>query len=70
MSERENILGYGFEDIRAMQQKTYVPRTIDLSKDGKPKPTEADFKMLEKYGEDGLRKMEYFGVMDRLGIKI
>lgn len=40
---------------------------VDLSvPPGPPPPTDADRALLEKHGEDGLRRMKYFGVLDRL----
>jgi hypothetical protein len=66
--ENQNIFGYTFEQIQRAQQGGRLNDTIDLSKVSKKPPTEADYKMLEKYGEQGLREMQYFGVMDRLGI--
>jgi len=64
----DKVFGYEWEDIQKMQQKKDVPRTINLSTDGKQPATEADYKMLEKHGVDGLRKLEYYGVLDRLNI--
>lgn len=67
--QNETIFGYSWKDIQAMQQKTYTPKTVDMAAgDGKKPPTEADYKLLEKYGADGLRKLEYHGVLDRLNI--
>jgi hypothetical protein len=63
------IFGHDWEDIRDMQQKNYVPRTVDVSKDARPGPTESDHYLLAQHGVDGLKEMGYFGVLDRLNIK-
>jgi hypothetical protein len=64
----QKILGHSWEDIQKMQQKEYTPPTVSLAGSGKKPPTEADYKMLEKYGEQGLRDMQYYGVLDRLNL--
>ena len=32
----------------------------------KPEATPDDYRLLEKFGYEGLKKMQYFGVLDRL----
>lgn len=60
----ENIFGYSFEEIQAMQQKKYVPRVIGFPVKSALK--EGDKEKLAKHGKDGLEKLGLFGVLDRL----
>ena len=66
----EKIFGYDWADIQRAQQGGRLHRTIDTSKSPYSANTaeqlESDVKLLEQYGEAGLRKMAYFGVLDRL----
>lgn len=58
------IFGKTWEEIRAIQQKTFTANTI------KPGPmpvaTSQDIDLLKEYGIDGLREKQFFGVIDRL----
>lgn len=64
----EKIFGHEWQDVQKMQQKEYVPKLVNPHGTSKSQPTEADFKLLEIHGVDGLRSNGYFGVLDRLGI--
>lgn len=64
----DKIIGYEWDDIKRMQQKEDVRKVVNTSTDGKQPATEVDYKLLEKHGVDGLRKLEYYGVLDRLNI--
>ena len=63
------IFGKSWEQIQAMQQGTYIPDCIDTSKSSKTAATDKDKALLAVHGPDGLRKLRFYGVMDRLGIK-
>ena len=67
---REKIFGYDWADIQRAQQGGRLCRAIDTSKSpcsvGAAEQLAADVKLLEQYGEDGLRDLAYFGVLDRL----
>lgn len=56
------IFGYSWQDIQDMQQRRYVPKRIVA----RPKATHDDLAMLDKYGMDELKRMGYWGVIDRL----
>ena len=66
----DKIFGYDWEDIQRAQRGGRLNRTIDTSKSPYSADTaerlDADVKLLEQYGEDGLRDLAYFGVLDRL----
>ena len=66
----EKIVGHDWADIQRAQQGGRLNRTIDTSKSPYSANTaeqlDADVKLLEQYGEAELRKMAYFGVLDRL----
>lgn len=57
------IFGRSWEDIQVMQQGGPA-RAVDLGP--KPEATDGDRKLLALHGADGLRKMNYWGVLDRL----
>lgn len=64
---REDIFGYSFEDIqRAQQKKGRLQKTVDLSVPVTHALMPGDMELLEKHGIDGLRAMQFFGVVDRL----
>ena len=64
----DKIFGYDWEDIQKAQQKEPWRKSIDLSKS----PTtnvdhlEADKALLLQHGEEKLRSMGFYGVIDRL----
>ena len=60
------IFGRTWEDIQSMQQGKYTAPKVDMSKSGKQPATDADRELLRKHGFDGLEKMGFFGVIDRL----
>lgn len=65
-SETESLIfGYTFQEILDMQQRKQITRTPS-TRIGPLEPTEADFKLLAEYGMDGLEKMQYYGVIERL----
>ena len=64
----DKIFGHSWEDIQAMQQGTYNAPKIDLTKRPTIAATDNDMKLLAEHGEQGLREMKYYGVMDRLNI--
>ena len=61
-----DIFGYSWEQIQAAQQGKQFRKTIDASKPINHTPTPQDLALLEKHGMDGLRDLQYFGVIDRL----
>ena len=62
-----DIFGYSFEDIqRAQQKKGRLQKTVDLSVPVTRPLMPGDMELLEKHGIDGLRAMQFFGVVDRL----
>jgi hypothetical protein len=64
------ILGYDWERIQAVQRKERpLHDTIPTDRVARPKATPEDYELLEKHGEDGLREMGFFGVLDRLANK-
>ena len=65
----ETIFGYAWEDIQAMQQRTYKRPMLGNEPAGAKPPTAADQASLVKYGEQGLRNKQLYGTMERLGIK-
>ena len=62
----ELIFGYKWEEIQSMQQGTYTRPTITPAP--APDATQADYDLLVKHGIEGLKRMEFFGVLDRLAI--
>jgi hypothetical protein len=63
----DNIFGYSWSDIQRAQQGGRLSRPIDTSKQS-PDYTESDRALLAEHGEQGLRDMGYFGVLDRLNL--
>ena len=64
----DKIFGRSWEQIQAMQQGTYTPKCIDTSKSSAIAATDKDKALLAAHGPDGLRKLRFYGVLDRLGI--
>lgn len=63
------IFGFTWEEIQQMQQKQYQRPTISGPVHRKH-ATKEDFELLKKHGEDGLRKLQFFGVLDRIQYNI
>jgi hypothetical protein len=60
------IVGKTWEEIQAMQQKTYKPKLVDTSVSGKKEATKEDIALLKKHGEAGLKEKEFYGTLERL----
>jgi hypothetical protein len=61
------IFGYEWEEIKAAQQCKPVGRKIPKTiTDGIKLCKKADLVLLEKHGIEGLKKMQFYGVLDRL----
>ena len=59
-----NIFGHSWEEIQAMQQKTYVrPKVVH---EPLPKATDKDRELLALHGIDRLKELGLMGVVDRL----
>lgn len=59
----QKIFGYDWADIQRMQQRLPAPpvqRSADIDH------SESDRIALETHGIEGLKKLGYFGVLDRL----
>lgn len=63
--EMEKIFGRKFEDIKQMQQKTYKPKLISVQID-LPVASDEDVALFAEHGINGLTKMKFFGVLDRI----
>ena len=63
----EKIFGYSWEEIQKMQQKEFSHKIVKPTKEGRPSPTEEDKELLALHGVEGLKKLELYGVLDRLG---
>ena len=63
-----DIFDRSWKDIQAMQQGTYTPQAIDISKPAKKPASDNDKALLSKHGINGLKKLGYFGVLDRLNV--
>jgi hypothetical protein len=63
----DNIFGYSWSDIQRAQQGGRLSRPIDTSKQSHDY-SESDRALLAEHGEQGLRDMGYFGVLDRLNL--
>lgn len=59
------IFGRDWKQIQSAQQGGSLDIPV-RHEDDIVKYRKADLNLLKKYGTDGLRKMEYFGVLDRL----
>ena len=56
-----------WDDVHAMQQKTYTPEKVDMTTPSGAKPaTDADLALYEKHGLVTLDEMGLHGVTDRL----
>ena len=63
----DTIFGYTWDEIKAAQQGKRSGRVIDTSKPAvKDDVSQDDLDLLAKHGEEGLRALQYFGVLDRL----
>ena len=64
----ENIMGYTFDDIQKAQQGESLSSTLHSPIQHKDKSTtrKEDEALLAKHGMDGLEKIKFFGVIDRL----
>lgn len=62
------IFGRTWEEIQAMQNGTYKPRTVDMSKSGKREPTERDRALLAEHGVAGLLEKKFLGTLDALDL--
>lgn len=69
MDSQPSIFGYSWEQIKAKQQGERVA-PIDLSKPAKKPATDKDKALFAQHGEQGLRKLELWGVIDRLGLPL
>lgn len=58
------IFGYDWNDIKAMQQKTYSPPKIKETP--RQSATEEDLKLFNEIGLEGLEKKQFYGVIGRL----
>ena len=61
----DKIFGKSWDEIQAMQQGRHEYKKI-TGKPIYPMATDKDVELLEKHGMDGLTKLGYFGVLDRL----
>ena len=61
-----NIFGYTWEQIQSAQQGGRLHKTVDSSVSGRSPATDKDRELLAEYGYDGLLKMGFHGVIDRL----
>jgi hypothetical protein len=59
------IFGRTWEQIQAMQQGTYKPRSI-TGPISKIEATDADIKMLSEIGIEEIKRQQLYGVIDRL----
>lgn len=65
----ETFIPGGWEAIQAAQQgKPFRPAPIDLSKPARKPATDNDRALLVEHGAGGLRALQLWGVLDRLGI--
>lgn len=66
------IFGYSWGQIKSVQQggKSLTSEKIDLSKPAKKPATDKDRELLALHGENGLREMGMFGVLDRLNLPL
>ena len=60
------IFSYTWEEIESAQQGKGLGRKIESVPVEKNPCKEADLKLLEKHGIEGLKKMQFYGVLDRL----
>jgi len=57
------VLGY-----RILKDGSIERHTVPPGPTGPKPPTQEDLKLLLQHGESGLRKLELYGVLDRLGL--
>lgn len=61
------FFGYDWDDIQRAQQGGRLSRPVVRTDDDiNPDRLAHDRALLAQYGANGLRKLEYFGVLDRL----
>lgn len=60
----DSIFGYTFEQIRDWQQRKQP--LLPILNTHKPELLPGDLELLEEHGVEGLNKMQFFGVLDRL----
>lgn len=60
------IFGYDWEDIQRAQKGGRLHKPVDTSKPAGSAPTQQDLALLAEHGEDGLRRLQFFGALDRL----
>lgn len=60
------IFGYDWEDIQRAQKGGRLHKPVDTSKPADSAPTQNDLDLLATHGEDGLKRLQYFGTLDRL----
>lgn len=61
-----DIMGYSWSDINAMQHKQYIRPSVDVSKPVDHSLINGDLELFEKHGIAGLQSMGFSGVVDRL----
>ena len=60
------VFGYTWKQIQKAQQKMAFREYIPSTPTGQKSATQADVDLLVKHGLEGLREMQFFGVIDRL----
>ena len=67
MDKDSLIFGMTWDEIQARQLGRQTARLI-TSEPSKPAASDEDQALLDQHGIKGLKKMGYYGVLDRLGL--